>query len=183
MKSYAWFVDKYLLSKKTQSTSPGKRGLSKQVEGEQRAVGCKFAGSKDIHAPLFCLPCNHHFQIIFLSQKMLEASSKRRKLSREPAAVTFGSGAEKADNPHENSDSGDEGDFSEDDGSRGSEDETALSQQHVKSKKTQKRKRRATSPSQFGSTLLSLLSTETPSNQPLSLQPAIGKHERTMLWR
>lgn len=41
--------------------------------------------------------------------------------------------------------------------------------------KTQKRKRRATSPSQFGATLQSLLNTNAPSNLPLALKPSVAK--------
>lgn len=107
--------------------------------------------------------------------KMLAGPSKRVKLSKEPPAATSGSDAEIAE---ENSDLGEneEDDFSSgDDESMGTEDEIAFSQKAGKSKKTQKRKRRATSPSHFGSTLQSLLSTEAPSNQPLSLRPSIGK--------
>lgn len=105
---------------------------------------------------------------------MQAGPSKRVKVSREPAVATSVSDAEKAD---ENSEAGEneEEDFSGDDESEGTEDETSYSQKTVKSKKTQKRKRRATSPSQFGSTLQTLLSTNAPSNQPLSLQPSIGR--------
>lgn len=44
-----------------------------------------------------------------------------------------------------------------------------------KSKKTMKRKHRATEPSRFGATLEFLLATETPSTQPLSLRPSAAK--------
>ncbi|EIW86799.1 hypothetical protein CONPUDRAFT_44036 [Coniophora puteana RWD-64-598 SS2] len=44
-----------------------------------------------------------------------------------------------------------------------------------KSKKTLKRKRRATEPSQFGATLQSLLDTEAPSALPLSLKPSVNR--------
>ncbi|KAH8120286.1 CTLH/CRA C-terminal to lish motif domain-containing protein [Phellopilus nigrolimitatus] len=54
--------------------------------------------------------------------------------------------------------------------------EIADAQRPVKSKKTQKRKRRATSPSQFGATLQSLLNTSAPTNLPLSLKPSVAKH-------
>ncbi|KAI5123626.1 hypothetical protein M0805_003440 [Coniferiporia weirii] len=62
-----------------------------------------------------------------------------------------------------------------DDESLGTEDEIAESQKPLKSKKTQKRKRRATSPSQFGATLLSLLNTSAPTDLPLSLKPSVAK--------
>jgi len=105
---------------------------------------------------------------------MLAGSTKRRRLLQEPPAVISGSDAEKEDDLDENSQSG-EGDSSGGEESLDTGDEIAVAQRHVKSKKTQKRKRRATSPSQFGSTLLSLLNTDTPSNQPLSLNPSIAK--------
>lgn len=44
-----------------------------------------------------------------------------------------------------------------------------------KSKKTLKRKRRATDATHFGATLQSLLSTDAPSAQPLSLKPSIAR--------
>ncbi|KAH7883506.1 Rrp15p-domain-containing protein [Phlebopus sp. FC_14] len=47
--------------------------------------------------------------------------------------------------------------------------------QWTKSKKTLKRKRRATEPSQFGATLQSLLDTEVPSTLPLSLKPSVTR--------
>jgi hypothetical protein len=45
----------------------------------------------------------------------------------------------------------------------------------AKSKKTLKRKRRATEPSHFGATLQSLLNTDAPSTAPLSLKPSIAR--------
>jgi len=60
------------------------------------------------------------------------------------------------------------------DGSPGTDDELAQVRQR-KSKKAQKRKLRATSPSRFGNALQSLLSTDAPSNQPLSLKPSVGR--------
>jgi len=44
-----------------------------------------------------------------------------------------------------------------------------------KSKKTLKRKRRATDPSSFGATLNALLSTDAPSSLPLSLKPSVAR--------
>lgn len=46
---------------------------------------------------------------------------------------------------------------------------------HAKSKKTLKRKRRATDATRFGSTLQYLLSTDAPSALPLSLKPSIAR--------
>ena len=54
------------------------------------------------------------------------------------------------------------------------EDEIAQAK-FVKSKKTLKRKHRATDASNFGATLQSLLKTDTPSGLPLSLKPSVAK--------
>lgn len=82
-------------------------------------------------------------------------------------------------------DSGDEsqfGDFSgsdasgdeRDDDSPNTEDELAEGKL-TKSKKTLKRKRRATDATRFAATLQSLLQTDAPSTQPLSLKPSIAR--------
>jgi hypothetical protein len=47
----------------------------------------------------------------------------------------------------------------------------------LKSKKTLKRKRRATEPGHFGATLQSLLSTDAPSALPLSLKPSLARNK------
>ncbi|KAF5337021.1 hypothetical protein D9611_003128 [Ephemerocybe angulata] len=60
------------------------------------------------------------------------------------------------------------------DGSMDTEDELE-GLQPKKSKKTSKRKLRATDTSKFGSTLQFLLNTDAPSNQPLSLKPSIAR--------
>lgn len=60
--------------------------------------------------------------------------------------------------------------------SRNTDDEIADGQR-MKSKKTLKRKRRATEPSRFGATLESLLNTNAPSGLPLSLKPSVA-HQR-----
>ncbi|OJA16278.1 hypothetical protein AZE42_00124 [Rhizopogon vesiculosus] len=65
---------------------------------------------------------------------------------------------------------------SSDDNSPDTEDEIADAKV-VKSKKTLKRKRRATEPSQFGTTLQSLLDTVAPSELPLSLKPSIARQK------
>jgi hypothetical protein len=57
--------------------------------------------------------------------------------------------------------------------SRNTDDEIADGQR-MKSKKTLKRKRRATEPSRFGTTLQSLLNTDAPSGLPLSLKPSVA---------
>ena len=59
------------------------------------------------------------------------------------------------------------------DSSRNTDDEIADGQR-TKSKKTLKRKRRATEPSHFGATLQSLLNTDAPSGLPLSLKPSVA---------
>lgn len=50
--------------------------------------------------------------------------------------------------------------------------------QRMKSKKTLKRKRRATEPSHFGETLQSLLDTDAPSALPLSLKPSVAHQKK-----
>lgn len=60
------------------------------------------------------------------------------------------------------------------DNSPDTEDEIAAAKVS-KSKKTLKRKRRATDPSSFGATLNALLSTNTPSSLPLSLKPSAAR--------
>ncbi|KAF9229193.1 hypothetical protein BS17DRAFT_771138 [Gyrodon lividus] len=69
-----------------------------------------------------------------------------------------------------------EGEISSDSNQQSSpntDDEIAHAQ-WKKSKKTLKRKRRATEPSQFGATLQSLLDTDAPSTLPLSLKPSVA---------
>ncbi|THH09470.1 hypothetical protein EW145_g1988 [Phellinidium pouzarii] len=65
--------------------------------------------------------------------------------------------------------------FTDEDVSDLAPSDLAEAQRPPKSKKTQKRKRRATSPSQFGATLQSLLNTNAPTNLPLSLKPSVAK--------
>lgn len=105
-------------------------------------------------------------------------SNKRIRLSRngEDEDASSESEMETGLNPEEDSDSVDVSDenASEAD-SIPTEDEIAVVQRSRKSKKTQKRKRRATSPSHFGSTLQNLLKTDVPSNAPLALKPSVAK--------
>lgn len=62
--------------------------------------------------------------------------------------------------------------------SRNTDDDSDIADgQRMKSKKTLKRKRRATEPSQFGATLQFLLNTDAPSALPLSLKPSVA-HEK-----
>lgn len=60
------------------------------------------------------------------------------------------------------------------DDSPDTEDEIAAAKAS-KSRKTLKRKRRATDPSSFGVTLNALLSTDAPSSLPLSLKPSVAR--------
>lgn len=111
--------------------------------------------------------------------------TKRRKLSVDeniagdppPKDLTLDNlGDEAGDSSDASEDaSDDEQPGSSDSDSLGTEDEIAEAQRPTKSKKTQKRKRRATSPSQFGATLQSLLGTDAPTNLPLSLKPSVAK--------
>lgn len=111
--------------------------------------------------------------------KILAGSSKRRKLAKDADEGIADSPEESHDGREEDAgmDGPDETDVgdAEEDTSLATEDEIGLPQQNTKSKKTQKRKRRATSPSAFGSTLLSLLETDAPSSNPLSLRPSVAK--------
>jgi hypothetical protein len=59
-------------------------------------------------------------------------------------------------------------------------EEIALSNR-TRSKKTLKRKRRATEPSHFGATLQSLLNTDAPSTLPLSLKPSVTRQKHDKL--
>ena len=67
-------------------------------------------------------------------------------------------------------------DPSADDDSPDTEDELA-NPTRPKSKKTQKRKYRATDTTNFGATLQSLLSTDAPSALPLSLKPSVSRRQ------
>lgn len=71
---------------------------------------------------------------------------------------------------------GEEASHPDEESSRNTDDEIADGQR-MKSKKTLKRKRRATEPSHFGATLQSLLNTDAPSGLPLSLKPSVA-HQR-----
>lgn len=91
----------------------------------------------------------------------IAAASSVENGNHSESAATSSSGSE------DESMSGDE--------SPDAEDEILEAQRNHKSKKTQKRKRRATSPSHFGAALQSLLNTDAPSAQPLSLKPSVAK--------
>ncbi|KAG2023580.1 hypothetical protein CC2G_001215 [Coprinopsis cinerea AmutBmut pab1-1] len=106
--------------------------------------------------------------------------AKRRKLSDDEESATDHSsadeaslsGASVASSAEEHS--GDEN--SDDSGMDTAEEIEDLKRQ--KSKKTMKRKIRATAPSTFGTTLQNLLQTEAPSSLPLSLKPSIARKQQ-----
>ncbi|PCH33874.1 hypothetical protein WOLCODRAFT_135366 [Wolfiporia cocos MD-104 SS10] len=102
--------------------------------------------------------------------------TKRRKLSppgdvsEEEASVH--SDAEASSSGASGSDAGPE---SDDAGSSPDTEDEIAEAKRAKSKKTLKRKRRATDATHFGATLQSLLSTDAPSALPLSLKPSIAR--------
>lgn len=106
-------------------------------------------------------------------------STKRQKLSTDACNNSEESDAGSSHEQEFNDRESDIQDSSDEDASDAesllTEDEIAEAQRPTKSLKTQKRKRRATSPSRFGSTLQSLLNTNAPSNLPLSLKPSVAK--------
>jgi Rrp15p len=65
--------------------------------------------------------------------------------------------------------------FSASEASKSNTDDEIAMARLVKSKKTLKRKHRATDPSNFGATLQSLLKTDAPSELPLSLKPSTAR--------
>lgn len=92
------------------------------------------------------------------------STNKRVKLAegREDDSIDDSGSSEGEDASHPGQDS-----------SWNTDDEIADGQR-MKSKKTLKRKRRATEPSHFGTTLQSLLNTDAPSGLPLSLKPSVA---------
>ena len=105
-------------------------------------------------------------------------SAKRQKLEENSAVdgdddevVDQASDADEGVLEEEHSD-GDE--IHSQDDSPDTEDEIAAAKTS-KSRKTLKRKRRATDPSSFGATLNALLSTDAPSSLPLSLKPSAAR--------
>ena len=103
--------------------------------------------------------------------------TKRRKIAPPPMADLSG-----ADNDTVPNSVSEHEVFSDDSGSEGeavgsspdTEDEIAEAKR-AKSKKTSKRKRRATDANHFGAALQTLLSTDAPSSLPLSLKPSIAR--------
>ncbi|KAH0838242.1 Rrp15p-domain-containing protein [Lanmaoa asiatica] len=96
------------------------------------------------------------------------STNKRVKLAggREDDPVTS------SDDPQLSGSSEEDASHPDQEVSRDTDDEIANGQRN-KSKKTLKRKRRATEPSHFGATLQSLLDTDAPSGLPLSLKPSV----------
>jgi hypothetical protein len=106
-------------------------------------------------------------------------AAKRQKITGDNEIVgQHDSGALKDDSAedHSVSEDGSEGDSGSDgeESSQDTENEIAAAK-WTKSKKTLKRKRRATEPSHFGATLQSLLNTDAPSALPLSLKPGVAR--------
>lgn len=100
---------------------------------------------------------------------------KRQKLSKgvEDAASNYDLEDELPSNDEAESSAG--AFDSESSGSAPDTEDEIAGSKIVKSKKTLKRKRRATEPSRFGATLQFLLDTEAPSAQPLSLKPSVAR--------
>lgn len=103
--------------------------------------------------------------------------AKRLKLSEDSDADASGADHEQNDNDLEaEAQQSTTSTSSEDDNSLDTEAEI-VDKRITKSKKTLKRKRRATEPSQFGATLQGLLDTIAPSDLPLSLKPSIARQK------
>lgn len=100
--------------------------------------------------------------------------AKRPRLSEDSDVDASGADHEQSDNDLQQSTTS--ASSSEDDDSPDTEAEIA-DKRITKSKKTLKRKRRATEPSQFGATLQGLLDTIAPSDLPLSLKPSIARQK------
>lgn len=99
--------------------------------------------------------------------------AKRQKIEKEDVSEEPEEAVPSSDDD-EASFSGSEQADSEGGSSPDTDDEIAGAMRS-KSKKTQKRKRRATDPNTFGSALQSLLNTKAPSALPLSLKPSIAR--------
>lgn len=100
--------------------------------------------------------------------------TKRRKISDDEEELVDASGDESMSGFGEESDAGSSIHPDSDDGSENTDDDLE-GLKPKKSKKTAKRKLRATGASTFGAALQSLLQTDAPSNQPLSLKPSIAR--------
>lgn len=111
---------------------------------------------------------------------------KRQKLSQAPATTEPESGDNNhADKAEHDSDAEEEFAVSENSSlsSNSSEESGPDTEDEIehakrqKSKKTQKRKRRATSPSHFGAALQALLNTSAPAEPSLKLKPSFAKRK------
>jgi len=106
---------------------------------------------------------------------------KRQKLEKKSDVDRDNDNDDEVTNPSSDADEdgleegySDDGQMSSEDDSPDTEDEIATAKA-TRSKKTLKRKRRATDPSNFGATLNTLLSTNAPSSLPLSLKPSAAR--------
>lgn len=100
---------------------------------------------------------------------------KRQKLADNAHETDLVNDHKDVQSEMEDSEEGSEGSFaSNSDGSLDTDNEITGTK-IKKSKKTLKRKRRATEPSRFGATLQFLLDTDAPSTQPLSLKPSVAR--------
>ena len=109
--------------------------------------------------------------------RLIMPSAKRQKPEKKPDVdndeeVIYQS-SDASEDGLEEEHSDDDG-MSWEGGSPDTEDEIATAKA-IKSKKTLKRKRRATDPSNFGATLNALLGTDAPSSLPLSLKPSAAR--------
>lgn len=101
-------------------------------------------------------------------------STKNQKLEIERAEDNENSAAQSSEGEDAMDKASDDGASSDEGDSLDTDDEIAGAKPG-KSKKTLKRKRRATEPSNFGFTLNALLNTDAPSSLPLSLKPSVSR--------
>lgn len=140
---------------------------------ERLCVACrKFTDSSSSTISLFCLPAIPH---------RMPPANKRQKLSaakhnvNAPTKKSEDSAGSENDDSGSGSNAGDgEVSGSDEDDSPNTDDEIAGATR-PKSKNTAKRKYRATDASNLGATLQTLLSTDAPSTQPLSLKPSLAR--------
>lgn len=109
-------------------------------------------------------------------------ATKRQKLSSDDEHEPMSEDHAEKDNEYESVEGSELGDDDSDDGDDDGERESSPDTEDEianlklsKSKKTSKRKRRATDSTHFGATLQSLLETKAPSSLPLSLKPSIAR--------
>lgn len=115
--------------------------------------------------------------------------TKKRRLNEDTIISPVGTGEshedvemEQANEPDMSEHSSSDGEESPISGSEASspdtEAEIEMAHMKKKSKKTAKRKIRATSPTQFGSTLEALLNTSVPTAGPLALKPSVQRRRK-----